>query len=83
MTAVRTGRSRKGVKTSRELAQWLMDHPRDSNREVASWRGCSYARIGYLRRWATGGFHGSPFDKDHKPGEFHPPIPPLDLRLFT
>lgn len=43
---------------NRELAQWLLDHPRYSSADVAGWLGCSGSRIRDLRRWAEGGFQG-------------------------
>lgn len=45
---------------NRELAQWLVDHPRYSGAEVARWLGCGETRIKRLRRWAVGGFVGAP-----------------------
>ena len=47
---------------NRELAQWLLDHPRYSERIVAGWLSCGTTRIGDLRRWAKSGFTD----------EFHP-----------
>lgn len=44
----------------RELAQWLLDHPRYKAPEVARWLGCSETRIKRLRRWAEGAFIGAP-----------------------
>jgi hypothetical protein len=52
---------------NRELAQWLLDHPNYSNAIVARWLGPHHSRIGYLRKWATRGFVGTPFDRDNKP----------------
>jgi hypothetical protein len=43
---------------SRELAQWLLDHPRYSAPVVAGWLGCSETRIKQLRGWASKGFVG-------------------------
>jgi hypothetical protein len=45
---------------NRELAQWLLDHPRYSGAEVAGWLGCSKTRINDLRSWAKGGFVVTP-----------------------
>lgn len=45
---------------NRELAQWLVDHPRYSGAVVAAWLGCSKSRINYLRQWAQDGFNGTP-----------------------
>jgi hypothetical protein len=44
---------------NRELAQWLLDHPRYSAPVVAGWLGCGDTRIKELRRWAEGGFIGT------------------------
>jgi hypothetical protein len=52
---------------NRELAQWLLDHPRYSGVVVAAWLGCGKTRIKGLRQWATNGFNGSPFDSKNKP----------------
>jgi hypothetical protein len=41
---------------NRELAQWLLDHPRYSAAVIAAWIGCGTTRIKDLRRWATAGF---------------------------
>lgn len=51
----------------REQAQWLLDHPRYTQRTVAGWVGCDHTRIFYLRKWAARGFEGSPFGKSNKP----------------
>lgn len=45
---------------NRELAQWLLDHPRYSAPQVAEWLGCGDERIRRLRIWAKDGFEGSP-----------------------
>lgn len=52
---------------TRELAQWLVDHPRYSSRMVAEWLGGTHTRIVYLRKWAANGFVGLPNDKTNKP----------------
>jgi hypothetical protein len=57
---------RKVSDANRELAQWLIDHPRYSQRVIASWLGCKHTRIFYLRKWATNGFQGMPFGKGNK-----------------
>jgi hypothetical protein len=41
---------------NRELAQWLLDHPRYSAPVVAGWLGCEERRIQRLRAWARDGF---------------------------
>lgn len=41
---------------NRELAQWLLDHPRYSGGMVGNWLGCSARRIERLRKWAQEGF---------------------------
>lgn len=41
---------------NRELAQWLLDHPRYPNTAIASWLGCNEKRIRKLREWAEDGF---------------------------
>lgn len=41
---------------NRELAQWLVDHPRYSGAVVAGWIGCEERRIQKLRKWAQEGF---------------------------
>jgi hypothetical protein len=41
---------------NRELAQWLLDHPRYAGAAVASWLGCEKRRIERLRKWAKNGF---------------------------
>lgn len=53
---------------NRELAQWCLDHPKYSQRAIASWLGCDHTRIFYLRKWASNGFQGSVFDSQNKPG---------------
>jgi hypothetical protein len=40
----------------RELAQWLIDHPRYSGKTVAGWLGCEERRVQRLRIWAKRGF---------------------------
>jgi len=45
---------------NRELAQWLLDHPRYTAPMVAGWLGCGETRIKSLRRWAEGGFEDLP-----------------------
>jgi hypothetical protein len=45
---------------SRELAQWLLDHPRYSAPVVAGWLGCGDTRIKRLRQWAERGCQGAP-----------------------
>jgi hypothetical protein len=50
-----------------ELAQWLLDHPRYSGSDVAGWLGCSKSRVNQLRKWASEGFRGSPFDSQNRP----------------
>lgn len=44
---------------NKELAQWLLDHPRYTGAVVAGWLGCGERRIQRLRVWATEGFIGS------------------------
>lgn len=46
---------------NRELAQWLLDHPRYTGVQVAEWLGCSDTRIKQLRRWAKAGFPGETY----------------------
>ena len=58
---------RKVTGANRELAQWCLDHPRYGQRTIAEWLGCSQARIFHLRKWASSGFEGSPFDSQNKP----------------
>lgn len=41
---------------NRDLAQWLLDHPRYSAATVAEWLECSARRIRQLRQWAKEGF---------------------------
>jgi hypothetical protein len=48
----------KVIGADRELAQWLLDHPRYSAPVVAGWLGCSETRIKQLRGWANKGFVG-------------------------
>jgi hypothetical protein len=50
---------------NRELAQWLMEHPRYFPQVIAQWLGCSDKRIQRLRAWAKGGFVGGPYDKSN------------------
>lgn len=45
---------------NRELAQWLVDHPRYSAPAVAQWLGCGSTRIKLLREWAQREFEGAP-----------------------
>jgi hypothetical protein len=52
---------------NRELAQWLMDHPRYSSRVVAEWLGCHHTKILLWRKWANGGFVGAPFGYENHP----------------
>jgi len=52
----------KVVGANHELAQWLLDHPSYSNATVGRWLGCSEFRVRQLRKWARGGFSGTPFD---------------------
>lgn len=52
---------------NRELAEWLINHPRYSNRVIGKWLGCPNSRISYLRKWARAGFVGSPFGRENKP----------------
>jgi hypothetical protein len=64
---------------NRELAQWLMDHPRYSGTVVAEWLGCGKTRINDLRKWAIGGFDSAPFGQKNKPdnrdrGRGHAPL---------
>jgi hypothetical protein len=51
---------RASEKATRELAQWVMDHPQYTAAEIASWRGNAddESYIEDLRRWAKGGFKG-------------------------
>lgn len=55
-----------------ELAQWCFDHPRYSQRVIAGWLGCDHTRIFHLRKWASNGFDGSPFDSKNKPDSRRP-----------
>ena len=48
---------------NRELAQWLMDHPRYTGETVAGWLGCGPSRIKDLRTWAKEGFEKTPTQK--------------------
>jgi hypothetical protein len=48
---------------NRELAQWLIDHPRYTASVVAEWLGCGETRIKTLRRWAEGRFQGAPYNQ--------------------
>ena len=41
---------------NRELAQWLLDHPRYPATDIANWLGCGATRIKDLRIWAGKGF---------------------------
>ena len=52
---------------NRELAQWLLDHPRYSGADVAGWLGCSKSRINDLRAWAARDFSGSPRSNESRP----------------
>jgi len=46
----------KVTSANRELAQWLVDHPRYSAALVSRWLSCGDTRIKQLRRWAASGF---------------------------
>jgi hypothetical protein len=52
---------------NRELAQWLLDHPRYSGRTVAGWLNCGPRRIEILRAWAKRGFSEAPFGSKNQP----------------
>ena len=41
---------------TRELAQWLLDHPQYTAAQVARGVGCGETKIKQLRRWAQSGF---------------------------
>jgi hypothetical protein len=57
---------------NRELAQWLMDHPRYSAIQVAEWLGCGETRIKLLRQWAKKGFPGDSYRAmSNRPSERH------------
>jgi hypothetical protein len=51
---------------NRELAQWLLDHPRYSAAVVAGWIGCGDTRIKDLRRWAANDFSGAPHNSKER-----------------
>ena len=70
---------------NRELAQWLMDHPRYPATVAASWLGCGDTRIKQLRRWAEFGFSDDrhpTVDRrryaDHRRRAADPPLESLD-----
>jgi hypothetical protein len=72
---------RKVTGANRELAQWLLDHPRYSAPVVAGWIGCSDTRIKRLRRWAEGGFVGAPSNDEkrkQREGRHHGADAPLE-----
>jgi hypothetical protein len=48
------------------------DHPRYTQRTIASWLDCTPSRIARLRKWAQRGFQGTPFDKNNKPDKRSP-----------
>lgn len=48
---------------NRELAQWLLDHPRYTGEQVAGWLGCGKSKILDLRQWAKEGFEKTPSEK--------------------
>ncbi len=48
---------------NRELAQWLLDHPRYSAAQIAEWLGCGKTKIADLRQWAREGFVKDPTEK--------------------
>jgi hypothetical protein len=52
----------------RELAQWLVDHPRYTNSIVAIWLGCDETRIRRLRKWANEGFEALPNSRSKRFG---------------
>lgn len=48
---------------NRELAQWLIDHPRYPASVIAEWLNCGPTRIKDLRRWAKEGFGKTPSEQ--------------------
>jgi hypothetical protein len=65
---------RKVSSANRELAQWLLDHPRYSGKMVAGWLGCEERRVQRLRVWAKKGF-------DARGPQARNPAAPPDGRL--
>jgi hypothetical protein len=69
---------------SRELAQWLMDHPRYMATTVAGWLDCSATRVKNLRRWAQSGYLGAPRNASRKtqlPGVPRRPVSDSPLEI--
>lgn len=59
--------AQKSVGADRELAQWLLNHPRYSGSVVSKWTGFSKSKINDLRSWAKRGFAGTPRSNESRP----------------
>lgn len=53
----------KATASQRELAEWILDHPRYPGRRIAEWLQCGETRVRQLRQWANEGFVGLPHSR--------------------